>query len=383
MHPVRLLFLFFALTSLTNGLAQIVPLSKNATVSLLTCGTGNEMYSLFGHTAIRITDPENNIDQVYNYGAFDFNTPNFVVKFSKGDLQYFVTSGTFRDFLYEYNYDKRSVFEQQLAFSDIQKQHLFDTLNATLLSEERFYTYKFIDRNCTTRVVDLLNKIMGKEVIVKIKNKEASYRDILYPYFDAHFYEQLGTSILFGKKVDQKAVKIFLPFELWDSVNAVHYNNAPLLKERKTWLEFKAEPVPFSWWNNPYSLLVVLVALILFNNNSVTLYYFTLMGALGLFFTFAGIYSYHPELAWNYNALLFNPLLLPLVYLYWRKNKKGVYGTAVAILFSTLMYALLVLTKIYFWIVLPLLLTQIILLLRIMRQSKKWGVEAVPKLTNP
>lgn len=369
MHPLRLLFLFFFLTSLTKGLAQIVPLSEKATVSLLTCGTGNEMYSLFGHTAIRITDPENNIDRVYNYGAFDFNTPNFVVKFSKGDLQYFVTSGTFREFLYEYNYDKRSVYEQQLAFSDIQKQYLFDTLNATLLSDERFYTYKFIDRNCTTMVVDLLNKIMGKEVIVKTKNKEATYRDVLYPYFDGHFYEQLGTSIIFGKKVDQKAVKLFLPFELWDSVNAVQYNNAPLLKEQKTWLEFKAVPAPFSWWNNLYSLLILLIILNLLNNKFVTLYYFALIGALGIFFTFAGFYSYHPELAWNYNALLFNPLLLLLGYFYLRKNTKGVYTTAVLVLFSTLVYTVLVVTKVYFWIVLPLIMTQVILLLRMVRQN--------------
>src|SRR5690606_32698118 len=124
-----------------------VTLSENAEVSVLTCGNGNEMYSLFGHTAIRIHDPENGIDQVYNYGAFDFDTPNFVLRFSKGDLQYFVTAGRFADFLYSYNYEQRSVYEQTLNISQQQKQQLFDRLTATLISDERFYTYKFIDRN--------------------------------------------------------------------------------------------------------------------------------------------------------------------------------------------------------------------------------------------
>ena len=90
------------------GFSQNLPLSKEAKISVITCGLGNETYSYFGHTAIRVADPANNIDLVYNYGAFDFSTPNFVMKFAKGDLQYFVVVHPFVDFMNEYTYEKRS-----------------------------------------------------------------------------------------------------------------------------------------------------------------------------------------------------------------------------------------------------------------------------------
>src|SRR5688572_6592211 len=87
------------------GFGQNISLSKDTKVSVLTCGLGNETYSYFGHTAIRVADPGNNIDLVYNYGAFDFSTPNFVAKFAKGDLQYFVVVHPFADFMNEYTYE--------------------------------------------------------------------------------------------------------------------------------------------------------------------------------------------------------------------------------------------------------------------------------------
>ena len=189
--------------------AQLAPLSPKATVSVLTCATGNESYSLFGHTAVRIADPEQFLDVVYNYGAFDFSTPNFVAKFAKGDLQYFVVADSFSEFIGRYQYEGRSVYEQKLRLSLPLKQQLFDQLNKTLQSEERFYTYKFIDRNCTTMVVDLLNQTIGTKAITKKDAIEKTYREVLFPYFKNHFYEQLGTSSIFGTKVDQKPLPYF------------------------------------------------------------------------------------------------------------------------------------------------------------------------------
>ena len=83
---------------------------------MLTCGTGNEVYALFGHTAIRITDTPNGIDVVYNYGAFDFSTSNFALKFVKGNLQYFAVANSYNDFIANYTYEKRSVYEQELSY---------------------------------------------------------------------------------------------------------------------------------------------------------------------------------------------------------------------------------------------------------------------------
>ena len=301
--------------------AQLAPLSPKATVSVLTCATGNESYSLFGHTAVRIADPEQFLDVVYNYGAFDFSTPNFVAKFAKGDLQYFVVADSFSEFIGRYQYEGRSVYEQKLRLSLPLKQQLFDQLNKTLQSEERFYTYKFIDRNCTTMVVDLLNQTIGTKAITKKDATKKTYREVLFPYFKNHFYEQLGTSSIFGTKVDQKATTLFLPFDLLESLKITKYKNEPL-SEPVVSLLTVATTTPHSWWNNAYTYGAFLLLLVFWKKRSVGLLFLTVMGILGLFFLFMGWYSLHPELANNYNVLLFNPTLLVLVFFVLQKTSK-------------------------------------------------------------
>ena len=278
----KLLFSFLLISTINECFGQNLLLSKDAKACVLTCGTGNESYSLFGHTAIRISDSFNNIDVVYNYGAFDFSTPNFVLKFAKGDLQYFAVAHSYTDFINEYIYEKRSVYEQELLIPARFKQKLFDNLNTSLSSGESHYTYKFIDKNCTSMVVNILNKTLGTTAIVKKTDDDKTYRSILYPYFDSHFYEKLGTSIVFGKKVDELGTRIFLPFELMESLKRVKYQNHSLCKERVTIMEYPKE-VPFSWWNNCYGYLLLLAFIIGINKKSVTLFYLSIMGVLGVF----------------------------------------------------------------------------------------------------
>lgn len=346
-------------------------LSDQTTVSVLTCGLGNEMYSLFGHTAVRIHDPEQNLDMVYNYGAFDFETPNFVVRFSKGDLQYFVTSDTFSDFIRSYEYEQRSVWEQEIAMSTSQKQRLYDELNATMNSDRKFYTYKFIDRNCTTMVVDLLNRIYGENVITKVDSKQETFRDVLYPYFSTHFYEQLGTSIIFGKKVDEKAQHIFLPNELLESVDHARYNGKPLLEKGKTWAQFEVARPTDSWWNNWITYLVILGLIVIANSRIVTAVYLFFVSCIGLFFTVAGIYSFHEELSWNYNALLFNPILFVAVYSILTRNLKVTQIIAKAYLVGLIIYIGLLLNKIHLLIVTPLIVANAIIVGRYILSYRK------------
>ncbi|TDD75992.1 lipoprotein N-acyltransferase Lnb domain-containing protein [Flavobacterium caseinilyticum] len=364
---VLLLFLFSA-THFSFG--QNIQLSQNTNVSVLTCGTGNESYSLFGHTAIRVQDADNGIDLVYNYGAFDFDTPNFVMKFIKGDLQYFAVAHSYADFLEQYRYEKRSVYEQQLQIPFPLKQRLYDKLNTSLASGESHYTYKFIDKNCTSMVVDILNATLDTTAIVKKEDTDISYRTILYPYFDGHFYEKLGTSIIFGTKVDRLGKQIFLPFELQKSLTKVTFQNQLLAPENKTLLEFKKE-TPRSWWNNAYTYLLFLGFIVLINNKKSDLFYLSIMGVLGLFFIFVGFYSLHLELANNYNTLLFNPTLLGLLYFYGTKNKKGIYNLALFNLATLAIYFFFIINKAHLLVVLPLILTSGIILVRLAIQNKK------------
>ena len=105
--------------------SQSKQLSEQAQVSLITYGTGEEVYSVFGHSAIRIYDPENDIDWTYNYGTFDFSTPHFYSKFVRGNLNYFLTISDFKRAINFYKRENRFVDEMVLNFTSVQKQKLF------------------------------------------------------------------------------------------------------------------------------------------------------------------------------------------------------------------------------------------------------------------
>jgi hypothetical protein len=307
---------------------------------------------------------------VYNYGTFDFDTPNFILKFVKGDLQYLETSCTFEEFFQEYLYEKRSVAEQVLNISTSQKQALFDYLNASLQSEERFYTYKFIDKNCTTMVINAINKILGKEVIVKNTKEDKTYRDILFPYFEGHFFEQLGTSIIFGTKVDLKGEELFLPAELQESIKTISYNNKPLCKENKKILVFEKEEVPFSWWNNYYAFSLLFGFVLIANKTAIYKTYFIALGMLGLFFLFAGFYSLHKELANNYNILLFNPILFLVVYFQIKNNRNLILYSSILSILCLLIFVFILFDKAYLGIVLPLIITSAVGLVKLALKNK-------------
>lgn len=354
------LSLFFS-----NFIFSQLLLSDNAKVSIITCGTAPVSYAMYGHTGIRIQDNTKGIDQVYNYGAFDFTTPNFALRFIKGDLQYFVTSDNFADFENNYRMDNRSIYEQELNLTLAQKQQLFNELNNSLYSEERFYTYKFIDRNCTTMVVDKINKILGSETIKQPKNNK-SYRDILYPYM-TDFYQKLGIQIIFGTKVDQAATRLFLPFELKKALE----NNKSISKPSVTLFEASETTAPTNYFNSFYSLFAIMALLILTSKKWMQLTYFTLAGVLGIFFSVVGLYSFHEEVLWNYNILLFNPLLLIFGWYYFKnKLEKTVLFGQINIVFTSL-YLVYILNKIHLSIVFPIIALQLFWLIKITLDSKK------------
>lgn len=366
----KISFVLLLFLTINYSFSQNIILSNQAQVSVLTCGTGNESYSLFGHTAVRVSDPENFMDVVYNYGAFDFGTPNFVLKFIKGDLHYFAIAHSYTDFINDYIYEKRSVYQQELQIPKELKQKLFENLNASLQLEKRNYTYKFIDKNCTSMVVDVINKSLNTKAIVKSSDTDITYRTILYPYFDNHFYEKLGTSIIFGKKVDNLGTQIFLPFELQKSLKTASFQNHLLAKENKTIIEFEKE-IPQSWWNNFYSYLIILGLVIVINKKGIDIFYLGLLAILGILFVFVGFYSLHKELEYNYNILLFNPTLLVLVYFYFTKNDKWIYNLALVNLSCLAIYLTVLINKAHLLIVLPILITSLVVLVKLVLANKR------------
>ncbi|WP_338377951.1 DUF4105 domain-containing protein [uncultured Flavobacterium sp.] len=356
---------FLFLLVFFQGFSQSVQLSENAKVSIITIGTAAPSYALYGHTGIRFKDNANHLDVVFNYGAFDFDTPNFMLRFVKGDLQYFVTSNTYAEFEYSYRYENRSIYEQVLDLPIDKIRTLYTEINNSLTSDERFYTYKFIDKNCTTMVIDKVNEALGDNVIDFQKPQEKTYRSVLFPYANEHFLQQLGINIIFGTKVDQEASKLFLPLDLMQELKTITYNEKPLVKETTTIFEAQQEKAPFNFFDSIYLVIVVLGIIVLLNNRKVTSIYFILLGLLGLFFTFIGLYSFHEEVLWNYNVLLFNPFYLVFLYFHNRNNVIKAKRVKWLILLMLVIYVFVVFNKVYFISVLPIIIANFIFLVRI------------------
>ena len=120
-------------------------------ISLLTCAPGTDLYSIFGHTAIRVRDSRRGMDIVYNYGTFDDTDPLFYVNFMQGIMRYSLSAETYENFMMEYEYEHRSVVAQVLNLNCAEKNQLYEALRKNTLEENRFYDYHFHTDNCTTR----------------------------------------------------------------------------------------------------------------------------------------------------------------------------------------------------------------------------------------
>ncbi len=362
---IKKIILTLTLLFFIPSFSQAPKLSDEAQISVFTCGKGAELYSTFGHTAIRIKDSKNNLDIVYNYGAFDFATEHFYLKFVKGDLQYFIIASSYEDFIYEYQYDNREVIEQTLNLSYEQKEQLFELLNKSLFSEDRYYTYKFIDRNCTTMVADKINQTIGKTLLKKVDDQSISYRSVLYPYFEDHFWYKLGINIIFGAKTDSKAEKLFLPIELLNSLDKASINGTPIVSKKTIIVQGATAKSPFSFFNSIYFVAVLLLVIVLVNKKPLTLTYLFILGLLGLFLSLVGLYSFHKEVLWNYNSLLFNPLFLALPFIK-GKQFKGLLKICLGI---TAVYTLLLLNKADFLLMLPFIIANGVLLYRLLKST--------------
>jgi hypothetical protein len=204
-------------------------------ISVLTCGPGEELYSTFGHTAIRIIDSTAQTDIVYNYGNFDFNDPDFYMKFTKGVLDYFLGVTSFAEFMYEYEVTKRDVTEQELLLTENAKLSIRKVLNETLFSAARFYKYDFLYDNCTSRVRDILIKYGGLQTDKLLVPEKTTFRNMLYEYLDKgnQPWSKLGIDILLASPIDimvNKTESMFLPDYLMKGIDS----SAGLVLQKKT-----------------------------------------------------------------------------------------------------------------------------------------------------
>ena len=324
-----LLILLFQLGMASSNVlkAQDTLQNPKLRISLITCDAGDDIYTIWGHTAIRVTDSIRQTDIVYNFGSFDFNTPNFVAKFMRGDLNYFISSDSYSNFLYEYQYFGRDVHEQVLKLTPAEKLNWQLELQNNMLPANRFYLYNFIGDNCTTRIKDGLFKhapINNYSIGIR------SYREevVAAPYQNGLGWIGLGIDLLLGALADQRpnlTQEAFLPALLYKKMalnpklilasNDIKYNTKT---SEKGWapiailIAILLIYVLVASWN---TLLTQLIAKIM--DISLLL----LMGIGGALVLYMSQFSLHTACHENYNLIWLHPLYLIAVPLYFISKK--------------------------------------------------------------
>lgn len=238
-------------------------------ISLLTCAPGAELYSIFGHTALRVQDEQAGIDAVYNYGTFEFG-PDFYMKFIRGKLPYFLSVEDFNGFISSYQQESRSVWEQPLHLSCNEKEKLNTALQLNALPQNRTYKYDFLFDNCTTRAKDIVkrNAAQGVKWNTLFKKQPPSFRQLIHEKLEAgHLvWSQLGIDLLLGARLDAKATNeqaMFLPQNLMKGFDGATNGNVLLATTPQTILEMPS-PLAEKTLFAPFLVFSLLSALLLF-----------------------------------------------------------------------------------------------------------------------
>jgi hypothetical protein len=219
-----LVVLILALGALqVRGLTRLTPSAK---FSVITCSPGPDLYSLFGHSAFRLQDTLGGkpVDIVFNYGVFDAFDDGFYMKFARGKLDYRLQAEYFEYFLESYAQEGRGVWEQELNFSPLQKQRLFELLQANVQEGNCVYRYDFFYDNCSSRIRDMIIRAaaveptdaMGfryvsldtllsvNEVSFKHPCKRGTtYREAIQKYLDFQPWSDFGIDIALGQPCDR------------------------------------------------------------------------------------------------------------------------------------------------------------------------------------
>lgn len=336
---MRYLLVLFLLTvsPIFGSAQQLSPASK---VSLLTVAPGAELYSAFGHTAVRVNDPMLGIDEVFNYGTFDFNAPNFYLKFMRGKLNYMIDKDRWKDFNYTYHYFKRSFEEQKLDLSLEQRQAVYEYLLTNSLPENRFYLYDFFFDNCATRIRDILESEQREDLRWGPPTKTgASFRDYLHEYLKEKSWIAFGIDIVLGVVTDREAdvrEQMFLPDYLASAFDGAEVKGSdgwkPLVASRETLYNGEDQVEPTPWFVHPLTIMLLLLALMgwytwrpLKGQESLIpdIVFWMTLGIAGLIPFLLWFATEHTATVSNYNLLWIHPFHLIAGIALMRKSKPG------------------------------------------------------------
>lgn len=304
-------------------------------ISLLTFGPGEDLYSVFGHTAIRVYDPARGQDVTYGWGGFRFAENNFYVKFLRGTLPYYIDAYDMNLMVYAYQRENRSIREQVLNLSPTQRQRLMQVLETNMQPENRTYQYKFFYDNCASRPRDVIAEACGDSLIMPSAKAMTgkSYRDWMNDYLGEKPWAKLGMNLAIGRPADEPTDgwhAMYLPNNVFNQMAIAKRRQAdgqvvPLVASSQT--VFKAadtfrQQVPFVF--DPAVVFALLgVAVTVFTirrwqrgkvDRWLDRLLFAFSGAWGWFLFLLWFGTDHGVTTWNPTLLYLMPLHLPLIY---------------------------------------------------------------------
>ncbi|MDQ2720814.1 MAG: DUF4105 domain-containing protein [Bacteroidota bacterium] len=294
--------------------------SCHVRISILTATPGEELYSTFGHSALRVYDTISNQDIVYNYGTFNFDEPDFYMKFIRGKLSFYLSTDNFENFKSDYEQDKRGITEQVLNLTCAESYNINRLLRANMMEHNRVYKYDFTFDNCTTRLRDLVEKATDSTVhFGKALKGKASFRDLIYEYlnYNDKQWSKLGIDILLGSKLDlamEPRQVMFLPDYLMKTFDSSTIDSRPLVSHKNILIKPDYSKIVKDNLTHPFfifSCLFVLIAFLSFSNNlliqkflfSLDGFLFFITGILGVLLIFMWFGTDHIMCKNNYNLL--------------------------------------------------------------------------------
>ena len=307
--------------------AQAPELSPSARFSVLTCGPGTDLYAKFGHSAFRLQDPITGIDWVYNYGTFDFNTPNFYVKFARGKLPYALSKQRFDNFLYTYQLERRWVREQVLELSPEETRGLLDFLEVNHLPENRLYRYDFLFENCATKVPEVLKRVLGDGLEYSYDHlaEPLTFRELIHRNLQWNSWSSFGIDLALGAVIDREAKGgqyAFLPEYVRYQIEHASLGDQLLTPRERTILDLPSPRSSNYFTATPLFWMLILLGMTIaitwidFRNGTrsrvLDFGLFFLTGSSGLIIAFLWFLTDHNATVWNANLLWAFPLNLIL-----------------------------------------------------------------------
>lgn len=346
-------------------------------VSLLTCSPGNEAYTMYGHTAIRVHDYVTGSDIVFNYGMFNYSSDNFLYKFVRGETDYVLGAEPLSYFVERYKAKGNSIEEQVLNLNQKECQNTYMSLLENLQPQNRTYRYNWLYDNCTTRARDMIERCVDGRITYDIHDSKLTARQILHDFSKADRWIEFGENLILGYELDTALTlrqQMFIPSRYAadaDSARIVRNDGQtePFVREKNrlvTTTQSEANnTVDWPLWTL-IGIAVLIVAVVIVEIQRKKTYKWidaTLQLAEGLAGILIGLlffFSEHPGTGSNMMILLLNPLSLIWVPLFIMRKTKTVNIVILAELIA-FGVSLIILPQTYDTAIVPLVL---ILLLR-------------------